>query len=113
MRVMLASPFRHKTTTNTLPSKARYGGGLSWLLGSGPVVARQPVGRPQTKHTKRRNNAPEIVHLMPHRMRLPVLSGLALCAAYFLGLVGFWGATLLCGVGFVLSNRRNTSSSRF
>lgn len=37
----------------------------------------------------------------------------ALLAAYFFGLVGLPGAMLLCGLGFVLSIRRNTSSSRF
>jgi len=36
--------------------------------------------------------------------------GRVLCAGYFFGLPG---AMLLCSLGFVLSNRRNTSSSRF
>ena len=35
----------------------------------------------------------------------PAVLSFALIAAYFLGLVGFWGAMLLCGLGFVFSNR--------
>jgi hypothetical protein len=46
-------------------------------------------------------------------MSSPLKLGLALCAGYLLGFVGFRGAVFLCGFGFVASIRRNTSSSRF
>lgn len=49
-----------------------------------------------------------------HYMRPPVILGLALGAAYLFGLLFLpFGVAVLCGVGGVLSIRRNTSSSRF